>query len=109
MGIVNDDLLAAAKEVLANWERGDLAAAVRQLNAAVNVVQAESVETPKQRYAVALKEMVFYRVEVEAENEDEAGEVAIETWVQSSNPFNDFAGAGEGVEVLDVEVIGSDP
>ena len=35
-----DDLLEAAKAVLANWERGDLAAAVRQLAAAVQAEEA---------------------------------------------------------------------
>jgi hypothetical protein len=33
------DLLAAAKDVLANWERGDLAAAVRKLDAAVKTME----------------------------------------------------------------------
>ena len=31
-----EDLLAAAEKVIARWERGDLAAAVRELNAAVD-------------------------------------------------------------------------
>lgn len=35
-----EELLAAAEKVIARWERGDLAAAVRELNAAVDQAKA---------------------------------------------------------------------
>jgi hypothetical protein len=35
----SDTLLRAARNVLANWEKGDLAAAVRQLSAAVDAAE----------------------------------------------------------------------
>lgn len=57
------------------------------------------------RFVVTLKETVFYTVDVEAEDEDEAREIAAELWAQSEDPTNDFLGNGQGVEVDDIEAI----
>lgn len=55
------------------------------------------------KFTVKLKETVFYTVEVEAEDEDEAGEAAADIWAQSEDPNEDFNGMGHGVEVDGVE------
>lgn len=55
------------------------------------------------KYTVTLKETVFYTIEVEADDEDEAGDAAADIWAQSEDPTGDFNGMGQGVEVDDVE------
>jgi len=55
------------------------------------------------KYKVQLVETVRYEVEVEAENEDDAADLACEMWAQSQDSTNDFCGMGEGVEVADVD------
>lgn len=40
-------LLAAAKQVIANWERGDLAAAVRNLDLCINEIEGKVTERPR--------------------------------------------------------------
>jgi len=59
-------------------------------------------------YRVELVETVRYWVEVEAEDEDLACENAVEAWVNSEDPTDDFRGQGEGVEVEGVEVIATE-
>lgn len=38
---MNTDLLTAAKNVISNWEKGDLAAAVRELSAAIATTESQ--------------------------------------------------------------------
>lgn len=54
-------------------------------------------------YTVTLKETVFYTVEVEADDEDDARDQAVDLWASSEDPTNDYCGMGQGVEVDDVE------
>lgn len=51
------------------------------------------------KFLVTLEETVRYTVEVEAETENEANADAVETWNNSEDPFGDFDGSGNGVEV----------
>lgn len=55
------------------------------------------------KFIVNLKETVEYSVEVEAEDEDEASEIARDVWAQSDDPTHDFCGFGLGVEIENVE------
>ncbi|NEI71011.1 hypothetical protein GR212_15640 [Rhizobium lusitanum] len=55
------------------------------------------------KFTVTLKETVFYTVDVEAESEEEAGDIARDDWAASDDPTQDFNGNGQGVEVDDVE------
>lgn len=54
-------------------------------------------DTLKQ-FRVMLVETVRYCVDVLAEDEGEAQNIAEELWPQSPNPTDDFSGQGEGVE-----------
>lgn len=54
------------------------------------------------KFYVTLEETVKYTVEVEADDEDDAREFAVEAWVQSGDPTTDFDGQGEGVTVTTV-------
>lgn len=58
------------------------------------------------KYRVFLTEEVDYTIEVEADDEEHAEEVAQDLWVLSENPTADFDGTGSGVEVYAVETIG---
>ena len=60
---------------------------------------------PKTVFRVKLSEKVYYLVDVEAESEDEAGELAAETWAQSEDPTGDFNGQGEGVTICWTEKV----
>lgn len=77
---------------------------------AVNMAEQETEEDedgeapPKTLYRVKLVEKVYYLVDVEAEDEDQAGELAAETWAQSEDPTADFDGQGDGVTVCWAEV-----
>jgi hypothetical protein len=55
------------------------------------------------KYTVTLEERVTYTVEVEADDEEQAREDALEQWAHSENPDNDFCGQGLGVSVDAVE------
>ncbi len=57
------------------------------------------------KYIVTLEEIVLYKVEVEAIDEDQAQDDAKEIWSVSSNPTEDFKGSGNGVESIDVELV----
>jgi hypothetical protein len=59
------------------------------------------------KFRVILIEEVTYEVEVEADDEASAEEAAKKQWEQSEDPTNDFRGQGAGVEVDDVEKLGS--
>ena len=59
------------------------------------------------RYTVMLRETVIYTVEVDAPDEDTAGEIAETVWCDSADPTSDFCGAGQGVTVRRVEEIGT--
>jgi hypothetical protein len=52
------------------------------------------------KFTVTVEEEIRYTMEVEAENEDEAGAAAIEMVVQSSDPFKDFIASVEEREVF---------
>ena len=51
------------------------------------------------KYRVVLVETVQYYVDIEADNTDDAGQIAREVWADSADPTADFSGMGEGVEV----------
>jgi hypothetical protein len=57
-------------------------------------------------YTVELEESVIYSVDVEAQDEDEAGELAKAVWAASGDPTEAFAGTGMGVEVIGVTDVG---
>jgi hypothetical protein len=61
------------------------------------------------RYNVTLVETVRYWVEVEAENEDEAGDLACDVWAESDDPTKRFDGEGQGVDVLRVTPLAWEP
>ena len=50
-------------------------------------------------FCVTLTETVKYFVEVEAETEEAAEKIAVETWNDSAMPDKDFDALGEGVSV----------
>jgi len=54
-------------------------------------------------YVVTLHETVTYLVEVDAPDEEAAGELAKDLWAQSGDPTLDFCGCGLGVEVDNCE------
>ena len=62
-------------------------------------------EPPKCKFRVQLAETVYYVVDVEAEDEFQACEIASETWAQSADPTNDFDGEGNGVTVCWTEAL----
>lgn len=62
---------------------------------------------PKTLYRVKLCEKVYYLVDVEAESEEEARELAADTWAQSEDQTGDFDGQGDGVTVCWTEKLGS--
>lgn len=51
------------------------------------------------KYIVTLTETVKYFVEIEAASKDEAEADAVEAWNHSEDPFGDFRGEGQGVDV----------
>ena len=55
------------------------------------------------KYIVTLEETVHYDIEVEADSDDEASQIAAEEWAQSKDPTHDFGGSGLGVEAINVE------
>lgn len=55
------------------------------------------------KYVVTLTETVQFRVEVEADSEEEAEVVAEETWCQEEDPNSHFPTFGLGVEATNVE------
>lgn len=57
------------------------------------------------KFSVTLIETVSYTVEVEAEDQEAAEEVARDMWADSQDPTHDFCGSGEGVSVGDVEEV----
>lgn len=60
---------------------------------------------PKHLYRVRLRETVYYTLDVEAGDENEAGDLAREQWAQSQNPNGDFDGQGDGVTVNMIEAL----
>ena len=56
------------------------------------------------KFYVTLEEIVRYEVEVDAPDADTAQNDAVEMWVQSQDPYNDFCGSGQGVEVVHYEM-----
>lgn len=61
---------------------------------------------PKRLYRIRLRETVYYTLDVEAGDENEAGDIARETWALSEDPSGDFEGQSEGVTVNFVEAVG---
>lgn len=57
------------------------------------------------KYSVTLEETVLYEVEIEADDEETAKEIAADLWCQSEDPFNDFCGHGSGVKAINVDDI----
>ncbi|KQS84304.1 DpnD/PcfM family protein [Rhizobium sp. Leaf383] len=51
------------------------------------------------KFLVTLEETVRYTVEVEADNQLAAEELAPDIWAASEDPTQDFLGEGQGVEV----------
>lgn len=60
------------------------------------------------RFRVKLRETVTYVVEVNAEDGDEAQDIAVERWANSKDPTKDFTGEGQGVEPLYWEPVEAD-
>jgi hypothetical protein len=58
------------------------------------------------QFAVDVVETISYTVEVDAFDEDHAGQLARDMWAASSDPMHDFSGNSRGVEVEDVEEMG---
>jgi hypothetical protein len=56
-------------------------------------------------YKVTLIETVTYTVQVEAQNDIEAEQLAVEAWCQSENPTEEFNGIGEGTIASDVTLV----
>ena len=57
------------------------------------------------KFYVTLKEVVHYKVEVEADDEEQAGADAMTAWAHSETPDSDFISTGFGVDVYDVDRI----
>lgn len=55
-------------------------------------------------FKVYLTETVQYEVIVEADDEDAAKEIAVETWAECENPNVEFNGQGQGVEADFAEI-----
>lgn len=62
-------------------------------------------DAPKRKFSVRLEEKVYYSVEVEAVDADQAEEDARELWAQSQDPTHDFCGEGIGVSVVHTEAM----
>ena len=58
------------------------------------------------KYRVMLRETVTYTIDLEADDEALARELAHDMWADSDDPTREFSGQGEGVEIDDVEVMG---
>ncbi|MGE1076289.1 hypothetical protein ACQJ22_27600, partial [Pseudomonas fragariae (ex Marin et al. 2024)] len=81
---------------------------------AVNMAEQETEEDsdsadgeapPKTLYRVKLCEKVYFLVDIEAESEDEAIELAPKIWATSEDPFGDFSGQSDGVTVCLTEKV----
>jgi hypothetical protein len=60
------------------------------------------------KFRVTMAEAVYYTVEVEAPDEEAAGEEAREVWAQADDPFRDFDGRSDGCVIDDCEMIEDD-
>jgi hypothetical protein len=58
-----------------------------------------TIASPLKRYRVQLVETVTYDVDVEAENANDAGNIASDMWALSEDPMAEFDGQGQGIEV----------
>lgn len=60
------------------------------------------------KYQVEVRESVDYTLLVEADDQEEAEELACEIWAESSHPTEDFQGCGQGIEVQSVARLADD-
>jgi hypothetical protein len=53
------------------------------------------------KFRIIMREIVFYEMEIEAENEAEAVEQAESDFCRSPDPYNDFCGSADDRTVLE--------
>lgn len=71
-------------------------------NDALSALEPEEPADEGQKwYVVELQETVNYSMRVQADDEDQAGDIARDTWAESEKPFEEFNGSSEGVTVTD--------
>ncbi len=76
-------LLVAAKQVISNWEHGDLAAAVRNLDSSINEIEGKVTEKPRDVILLIIEHRHgrnFYACEDSDRANDELYEFVEEYW-----------------------------